>query len=199
MCIAWYNRGLLLPGIFSSEKVSGTTQRLSLGNTNQWDFVVLSIWLTWRRYLARSNPGHDTVAPAHPDDFGYSICHVRNLPHGKLIKVIHQSLFIDNWIKVEQRMFKKIIIGSVIALVVIIAGNIFFPVPQAAIEVAAEPIGLGPITNALFTSIILSIIIIVTTFFIGRNLKENPGGLQNIVEFLIESLDGLVIRGIAFS
>jgi F-type H+-transporting ATPase subunit a len=92
-------------------------------------------------------------------------------------------------------MFRKIIIGLVTTLVVIgviIAGNRFFPVPQAAIEVAAEPIGLGPITNALFTSIILSVIIVVFAFFVGRNLKDKPGGLQNIVEFLIEALDGLV-------
>jgi F-type H+-transporting ATPase subunit a len=89
-------------------------------------------------------------------------------------------------------MFRKIIIASVAALVVIIVGNIWLPVPQAAIEVAAEPIGLGPITNALFTSFILSVIIVVLAFFVGRNLKEKPGGLQNIIEFLIESLNGLV-------
>jgi F-type H+-transporting ATPase subunit a len=89
-------------------------------------------------------------------------------------------------------MFRKIIIASVAALVVIIVGNILLPVPQAAIEVAAEPIGLGPITNALFTSLILSVIIVVLAFFVGRNLNEKPGGLQNIIEFLIESLDGLV-------
>lgn len=89
-------------------------------------------------------------------------------------------------------MFRKIIIASVAALVVIIVGNILLPVPQAAIEVAAEPIGLGPITNALFTSFILSVIIVVLAFFVGRNLKEKPGGLQNIIEFSIEALDGLV-------
>jgi F-type H+-transporting ATPase subunit a len=59
--------------------------------------------------------------------------------------------------------------------------------------VAAEPIGLGPIlTNALFTSIILSIILVVIAFFIGQSLKEKPSGLQNIVEILIEGLDNLV-------
>jgi F-type H+-transporting ATPase subunit a len=58
--------------------------------------------------------------------------------------------------------------------------------------VAAEPIGLGFITNSLFTSIILSLIIVIGSLIIGRNLKERPGGLQNIVELLIESLDGLV-------
>lgn len=89
-------------------------------------------------------------------------------------------------------MITKIIIGLVVTLIVIIVGNIILPVPQVAIEVAAEPIGLGPLTNAFFTSIILSIIIIGLAFFIGRNLKEKPGRVQNIAEVLIEALDGLV-------
>lgn len=87
----------------------------------------------------------------------------------------------------------KILLYLVIALVVIIVGNIVLPVPRAAIEVAAEPIGLGPtFTNALVTSIILSIIIVVVALIVGRSLKEQPGGLQNVIEFLIEALDGLV-------
>ncbi|MBN1217725.1 MAG: F0F1 ATP synthase subunit A [Anaerolineae bacterium] len=95
-------------------------------------------------------------------------------------------------------MIRKIAIGSGIALIIIavmIIGNILFPVNQAAIEIAAEPIFAVEsfvVTNAFFTSLILSIIILVIAFFIGRNLKEKPGGVQNIVEFLIESLDGLV-------
>ena len=67
-------------------------------------------------------------------------------------------------------MFRKIIIGLVVAIAFIVAGNILLPVPQAAIEVAAEPIGLGPITNALFTSIILSVIIVVFAFFVEIGL-----------------------------
>lgn len=86
----------------------------------------------------------------------------------------------------------KIIIGLVIVLVIIIVGNILLPVPRAAIEVAAEPIGLGPVTNALLTSIILSVVLIVGAFITGSSLKERPTGLQNVVEFLIEALDNLV-------
>jgi len=95
-------------------------------------------------------------------------------------------------------MFKKILKITAITLVVlgiIVLGNIILPVDQAAIEVAAEPIfKLGPfvVTNAFFTSIILSIIIAALAFFVGRRLQEKPGGVQNIVEYLIESLDGLV-------
>jgi F-type H+-transporting ATPase subunit a len=87
----------------------------------------------------------------------------------------------------------KIIIGVVVAIIVMIVGNIILPVPRAAIEVAAEPIGLGPVlTNAVVTSFILSIIIVVLAFVVGRNLKEIPTGLQNIVEVIIEGLDNLI-------
>jgi F-type H+-transporting ATPase subunit a len=86
----------------------------------------------------------------------------------------------------------KVIIGLVIALVIIIGGNILLPVPRAAIEVAAEPIGLGPITNAMLTSFILSAIIVLIAIFVGLNLKETPTGLQNIVEVIIEALGNFV-------
>lgn len=95
-------------------------------------------------------------------------------------------------------MRKKIWTITAISLVVIgiiILGNIILPVEQVAINVAPEPLfNVGPfaVTNAFFTSIILSAIILIAAFFIGRNLKEQPGGLQNIVEFLIETLDGFV-------
>lgn len=86
----------------------------------------------------------------------------------------------------------KVIIYLVIALIVIIVGNMVLPVSRVAIEVAAEPIGLGPVTNAMLTSFILSAIILILAFVIGRSLKENPGGLQNIVEVIIEALGNFV-------
>ena len=79
----------------------------------------------------------------------------------------------------------KIIIGVVVSIILIVVFQIILPVPMVAISVAAEQIGLGPLlTNALVTSIILSIIILVFSFFVGRGLKERPGGVQNIVEFI---------------
>lgn len=79
-----------------------------------------------------------------------------------------------------------------LALGVVVAGNLLLPVKQAAIEVAAEPIGLGAVTNALLTSFILSAVIVLVAFVVGRNLKLQPGGLQNAVEAMIEALDNLV-------
>jgi F-type H+-transporting ATPase subunit a len=86
----------------------------------------------------------------------------------------------------------KVIIYLVIALVIIIVGNILLPVPRAAIEVAAEPIGLGRVTNAMLTSFILSAIILILAFVVGRGLKEKPSGLQNIIEVIIEALSNFV-------
>ena len=81
----------------------------------------------------------------------------------------------------------KIVIISVGGITEVILGNLFLKVPQAAIEIAAESIGLGPVSNALLTSFILSLITIIVAFFLGRNLQERPKGLQNIVEALINN------------
>ena len=86
----------------------------------------------------------------------------------------------------------KIALLILLAVAVIVVGNTVMPVPQAAIEVVAEDIGLGRVTNALLTSFILSAVIVLVAFFVGRNLKLRPGGLQNVVEALIEALDNLV-------
>ena len=86
----------------------------------------------------------------------------------------------------------KIAVLIVLAVAVIVAGNMVLPAPQAAIEVAAEDIGLGPVTNALLTSFILSALIVLVAYFVGRNLKLRPSGLQNVIEALVEALDNLV-------
>lgn len=85
----------------------------------------------------------------------------------------------------------KIIIGVVVALVVMVLGNILLPVEQAFISVAAEPV-FGSLTNAVLTSILLSIVIIILALVVKSGLKEQPGGLQNIVEIAIEAMDKLV-------
>ena len=93
---------------------------------------------------------------------------------------------------------KKFLIGTLITLGfigVIVLGNWLLPVDQAAIDVAPEAlfnIGSFTVTNAFFTSILLSLVILITAFFIGRSLREQPGGVQNIVEYVIEILDGFI-------
>ncbi len=87
---------------------------------------------------------------------------------------------------------KALLIVLAVAAVVVV-GFVIFPSDQAAISVAAEPIGLGPVfTNALLTSIMLSAAFVVFAFFLGRRLKERPGGVQNAVESVIEGLDKMI-------
>ena len=58
----------------------------------------------------------------------------------------------------------------------------------------AEPIahiGNFPITNALATSTVALVIIIILTVAIRRNLKKVPTGLQNAMEMIIEGFLGI--------
>ena len=76
----------------------------------------------------------------------------------------------------------KIIIGIVGALVVIVVGNFILPVQRAAIEVAAEPVfNLGGfvVTNALFTSALLSIFLVA----MAAASKSNPAAFKMLWNF----------------
>ena len=87
---------------------------------------------------------------------------------------------------------KALLIVLAVAAVVV-AGFVIFPSDQAAISLAAEPIGLGRVfTNAVVTSLVLSAALVVFAFVLGRRLKERPSGVQNVVESVIEGLDKLV-------
>ena len=87
---------------------------------------------------------------------------------------------------------KALLIVLAVAAVVAV-GFVIFPSDRAAIEMAAEQIGLGPIfTNAFLTSIVLSAALVVFAFIVGRRLQERPGGVQNVVESVIEGLHNLV-------
>ncbi len=58
----------------------------------------------------------------------------------------------------------------------------------------AEPIahiGHFPITNALATSLFALVIIFVVVFFISRNIKKVPTGLQNALEIIIDGFLGI--------
>lgn len=58
----------------------------------------------------------------------------------------------------------------------------------------AEPIahiGEFPITNALATSTVALIIIVILGLLIGRNIKKVPTGLQNALEMIIEGFLGI--------
>lgn len=65
------------------------------------------------------------------------------------------------------------------------------------ISLSAEPIayiGNFPVTNSIFTSLLVSSSLILIALYVRSNLSntDKPSGLQNFVEWIIESLYGLV-------
>jgi F-type H+-transporting ATPase subunit a len=62
--------------------------------------------------------------------------------------------------------------------------------PQQAVEIA-RPLGF-PITNSMVVTWLVTIGLIVVAQLATRRMKEIPGGLQNFVEWLIESLYGFL-------
>ncbi len=89
-------------------------------------------------------------------------------------------------------MSRNVLIGLVIVVVLAILG-ILFDVGLPEISVAAEPLpsltffGLFPITNALLTSWLTMIFLIVISFTATRNMQLVPQGLQNAMELLLSA------------
>jgi F-type H+-transporting ATPase subunit a len=93
-------------------------------------------------------------------------------------------------------------IYTIIGLAVVVLGALFFDFKMPVVSVAAEKIpslaGDGYwnvagfyITNAVFTSWVVTLLIIVGIFFGTRNMKLVPTGFQNFVEAIFETLYNL--------
>ena len=53
---------------------------------------------------------------------------------------------------------------------------------------------VGPVevTSTVVTTWLVMAFLVITSYLIGRNLKVRPGALQNILEWIVESIDGLL-------
>lgn len=63
------------------------------------------------------------------------------------------------------------------------------------ISIAAETVThiLGiPVTNSLLASLLTTVVLVTISYFATRNMKEVPKGIQNIIEFAIESLYNMI-------
>ena len=92
------------------------------------------------------------------------------------------------------RIRTLLILGGLLVLLGV--GFLYLRAPKPIIEIKAEPLWtVGPveITNTLFTSWIVVIIIIVGAFLVTRRIEMIPKGWQNAVEGVIEVLYGLVV------
>lgn len=85
-----------------------------------------------------------------------------------------------------------IIVG---ALIISIASRFFLYTGPPHVEVAAEVIFDGipgfPITNSFVVTIIIDIFVIALAFAATRNLQMVPRGVQNVMEFILETLYNL--------
>ena len=101
-----------------------------------------------------------------------------------------------------------LILLAIIALFVL-SGMLGLKVPAPVVSIKAEPlfhIGDFTITNSLFTTWIVMILLIVLSLLATRRMPKDvqsastkdllPSGLQNLIEFIIEALHGLT-KGIA--
>jgi F-type H+-transporting ATPase subunit a len=60
------------------------------------------------------------------------------------------------------------------------------------VALAASQLGGLPITNTLLSSIIVACLLAAAGYFATRNMSLVPSGLQNLVEFAVESLFNLI-------
>jgi F-type H+-transporting ATPase subunit a len=82
------------------------------------------------------------------------------------------------------------IIGALVIMVV----SLWFPVQKPPTSIRAEPLfQLGPltITNSIFTSWLVTVLLIVFTFLATRSMQLRPGKLQNFLEFAVEGIYNL--------
>lgn len=85
-----------------------------------------------------------------------------------------------------------VVVVVLIAVAALTRGLLFSGDPH--VEVAAEKlwsIGGFTITNALFTALIVDIIVVGLAFFAARNMQIVPRGLQNVMEVILETLYNL--------
>ena len=63
------------------------------------------------------------------------------------------------------------------------------------ISIAAETVThiLGiPVTNSLLASLLTTVVLVTISYFATKNLKEVPKGIQNVIEYAIESLYNMI-------
>ncbi|MCS7260439.1 MAG: F0F1 ATP synthase subunit A [Anaerolineae bacterium] len=90
----------------------------------------------------------------------------------------------------------KILLAVLGAIVLMILGNMFLRFHLPPVTVKAEPlpgfvIGGVRITNSLVTALLVDIILVVLAILATRRMQLVPSGLQNFMEFIVETLYNL--------
>lgn len=92
----------------------------------------------------------------------------------------------------------QILLAVLGAIVLMVLGNMFLRFHLPPVTVRAEPlpgwvIGGVPITNALITALLVDLILVVLSVLATRRMQLVPSGLQNFMEFLVETLYNLTL------
>jgi F-type H+-transporting ATPase subunit a len=90
----------------------------------------------------------------------------------------------------------KIILAFVVTLALLVGGALFLRFNLPPVVVRAEPIpGLVvagvQITNALITTLLVDVILVVLAILATRRMRLVPAGLQNFLEWIVEALYNL--------
>lgn len=88
----------------------------------------------------------------------------------------------------------KFIIGTIVALVVMIGSRIWLPIVLPHITLAPEQLtqlGPLPITNTVLTLFISEILLLVVAFLAARRMQLVPGRMQNFFEAIVEFWENL--------
>lgn len=89
----------------------------------------------------------------------------------------------------------RFLVITVVLLAVAVASRFFLFSGDPHVEVAAEKlfsIGGFKVTNALFTALVVDIILVVLAWLATRNMQLVPRGLQNVMEIILEALYNLL-------
>lgn len=81
-----------------------------------------------------------------------------------------------------------------LGVLILVVASVILEVPEPHVSLAAEPLfqhGPSWFTNALFSTLLVDVVIIVLAIVARSSLKEIPSGFGNFVEFAIEGLYNL--------
>ena len=95
------------------------------------------------------------------------------------------------WGTTTRKMWTIIIVGLLLASLLV---SIFFPVPPPHVALSGEQIfsdGPAWLTNSVLMTILVDIFLLLLAIITRLTMKEIPGGLQNVMEGVVEALYGL--------
>jgi len=103
------------------------------------------------------------------------------------------------WAKAKSLMWgtkmRKTVTTTIVVLVIgSLFLRIFAPVPPPHVALSGQPIfANGPswLTNSFLTTLIVDVVLLVLALITRFRMKEVPGGVQNFMEWVVETLYGL--------